>query len=59
MELRLLIAAVLKECPGIELAESCTDESMEFAPRLFIAPKGGKCELQNTRTGKIMGSSPL
>ncbi|KAF3095920.1 hypothetical protein TWF594_005046 [Orbilia oligospora] len=47
MELRLLIAVVLKLCPDIELAESCTDESMEFAPRLFIAPRGGKCELQS------------
>ncbi|KAF3200024.1 hypothetical protein TWF106_003514 [Orbilia oligospora] len=57
MELRLLIAVVLKLCPDIELAESCTDESMEFAPRLFIAPRGGKCELQNIGKGKFLNTN--
>ncbi|KAK6347376.1 hypothetical protein TWF718_005215 [Orbilia javanica] len=49
MILRLLAAVLLKECPYVDLAESCTDESMQFAPRLFVATKGGKCELQNTK----------
>ncbi|KAF3918209.1 hypothetical protein ABW20_dc0107163 [Dactylellina cionopaga] len=30
MELRLIVAIMLKECPNTALAESCTDESMEF-----------------------------
>ncbi|KAK6500454.1 hypothetical protein TWF481_010797 [Arthrobotrys musiformis] len=49
MILRLLAATILKQLPDVGLADSCTDESMEFAPRLFVAAKGGKCELQNRR----------
>ncbi|KAK6525367.1 hypothetical protein TWF694_005506 [Orbilia ellipsospora] len=46
MELRLLIALFFISCPKVGLADSCTDESMEFDPLVLITPKGHKCELK-------------
>ncbi|KAF3120211.1 hypothetical protein TWF594_003947 [Orbilia oligospora] len=49
MEMRLLIAVLLTEYPEVDLAESCTDESMEIVEFLCIKPRGGKCELKKKK----------
>ncbi|KAF3905687.1 hypothetical protein ABW20_dc0108743 [Dactylellina cionopaga] len=49
MELRLLAATLFMSCAGAELADSCTDESMEFVEYLAVRPKANKCELQKRR----------
>ncbi|KAF3902231.1 hypothetical protein ABW20_dc0102824 [Dactylellina cionopaga] len=50
MELRLLAATLLKSCPEATLADSCTDDSMEFVEYMSIRPKANKCELQKDRS---------
>ncbi|KAF3927103.1 hypothetical protein AA313_de0207183 [Arthrobotrys entomopaga] len=49
MELRLLAAVMLTYCPTTGLADSCTDESMEFENYFIVKPKGHKCELMKVR----------
>ncbi|KAK6334102.1 hypothetical protein TWF696_002604 [Orbilia brochopaga] len=46
IELRLIAALFLKECPDSVLAESCTDESMEFINYFNIKPSRNKCEVR-------------
>ena len=46
MELRLIAATMLTQCPDAVLADSCTDESMEFENYFVIKPKSHKCELK-------------
>ncbi|KAK6510305.1 hypothetical protein TWF481_005022 [Arthrobotrys musiformis] len=46
MELRIIVAAMLKECPNMSLADSCTDESMELEEFGALLPKARRCELQ-------------
>ncbi|KAK6341373.1 hypothetical protein TWF696_008451 [Orbilia brochopaga] len=48
-ELRLLVAGILSSCPDIELADSCTDDSMEVVDHLLINPKSHKCEVQKRK----------
>ncbi|POS73911.1 cytochrome P450 [Diaporthe helianthi] len=45
MELRLATALLFRECRGLRLAPSCTDESMEQLQWVFTGPRGGKCEM--------------
>lgn len=45
MQLRLAAALLFRECRGLRLAPSCTDESMEQVQWVFTAPRGGKCEM--------------
>jgi cytochrome P450 len=45
MELRLAAALLFRECRGLRLAPSCTDESMEQLQWVFTGPRGGKCEV--------------
>ncbi|KAF3274906.1 hypothetical protein TWF970_007609 [Orbilia oligospora] len=49
MELRLSVAMMLKYWGNAELADSCTDESMEIVERFLIHPKGNKLEIQNKK----------
>ncbi|KAK6537257.1 hypothetical protein TWF694_011450 [Orbilia ellipsospora] len=51
MELRILVATMFKMCPDLDLAESCTDESMEFENYLVLSPKGRKCEFKCSAGG--------
>jgi cytochrome P450 len=44
MELKLT-TTVLVSSYAIELAPSCSDESMAMTDHFLIIPKGGKCEL--------------
>jgi len=46
MELRLIAAAMLTQCEDAVLADSCTDESMEFENFFVVKPKSHKCELK-------------
>ncbi|KAF3319528.1 hypothetical protein TWF173_000152 [Orbilia oligospora] len=50
MELRLSVAMMLKYWGNAELADSCTDESMEIVERFLIHPKGNKLEMQNKKS---------
>ncbi|TGJ67746.1 hypothetical protein EYR41_006857 [Orbilia oligospora] len=50
MELRLSVAMMLKYWGNAELADSCTDESMEIMERFLIHPKGNKLETQNKKS---------
>ncbi|KAF3930399.1 hypothetical protein AA313_de0207786 [Arthrobotrys entomopaga] len=45
-EIRLLLATLITSCPDLQLGETCTDNCMEIEERVFIHPKGLKCELQ-------------
>lgn len=45
MELRLAGALLFRECRGLRLAESCTDDSMQQVQWVFTGPRGGKCEM--------------
>lgn len=45
MELRLAAALLFRECRGLRLSPSCTDDSMEQLQWVFTGPKGGKCEM--------------
>jgi hypothetical protein len=45
MELRLAAALLFRECRGLRLAPSCTDESMQQVQWVFTGPRGGKCEM--------------
>ncbi|KUI65941.1 hypothetical protein VM1G_02144 [Cytospora mali] len=45
MELRLAGALLFRECRGLRLSRSATDESMEQVMRVFTSAKGGKCEV--------------
>ncbi|EPS44433.1 hypothetical protein H072_1573 [Dactylellina haptotyla CBS 200.50] len=49
MELRLLAAVMLTYCPTTGLADTCTDESMEFENYFIVKPKSHKCELMKVR----------
>ncbi|KAK6523085.1 hypothetical protein TWF694_005983 [Orbilia ellipsospora] len=53
MELRLLVATLLQSCADVELADSCTDESMEFVEYMSVRPKANKCELRRRTTEKV------
>ncbi|KAJ6263440.1 Cytochrome P450 monooxygenase orf2 [Drechslerella dactyloides] len=46
IELRLIAATFLKECPDAVLAESCTDQSMEFINYFNIKPSGNRANYQ-------------
>ncbi|KAF3927799.1 hypothetical protein ABW20_dc0101177 [Dactylellina cionopaga] len=50
MELRLLGAVILRSCKDAVLADSCTDESMEFENYFIIQPKSHKCELMKGKS---------
>ncbi|KAF3207725.1 hypothetical protein TWF679_008289 [Orbilia oligospora] len=50
MELRLSVAMMLKYWGNVELADSCTDESMEIVERFLLYPKGNKLEIQNKKS---------
>ncbi|KAK6506174.1 hypothetical protein TWF506_011095 [Arthrobotrys conoides] len=50
MELRLGAAMMLKYWSNAELADSCTDESMELVERFLITSKGQKLELQKKKS---------
>ncbi|KAF2804136.1 cytochrome P450 monooxygenase-like protein [Mytilinidion resinicola] len=43
MELRYAAAMLFRECPGLRLSESTTEESMEFINFFLIAPKEHRC----------------
>lgn len=45
MELRYAVAFFFRECKGIHLVESATEESMEFENFFLIAPKAHRCEI--------------
>lgn len=45
MELRLAAAVLFRECRGLRLGTSVTDDSMEQVMRVFTSAKGGKCEV--------------
>lgn len=45
MELRLAAALLFRECRGLRLCKSVTDDSMEQVMRVFTSSKGGKCEV--------------
>ncbi|KAI8940226.1 hypothetical protein NX059_003930 [Plenodomus lindquistii] len=45
MELRYAVAFFFRECQGIRLAASTTQESMEFENFFLIAPKAHRCEI--------------
>lgn len=45
MELRLAGALLFRECRGLRLAASCTDDSMQQVQWVFTGPRGGKCEM--------------
>lgn len=45
MELRLAGALLFRECRGLRLSKSVTDDSMEQVMRVFTSAKGGKCEV--------------
>ncbi|KAF7197679.1 Cytochrome P450 monooxygenase, partial [Pseudocercospora fuligena] len=44
-ELRLATAEFFRRCPGSRLAESTTEDVMEFENFFLIAPRGHKCEV--------------
>ncbi|KAK6342446.1 hypothetical protein TWF718_007849 [Orbilia javanica] len=46
MELRLMVAMMLKYLHNVELADSATDDSMDFAELFMLHPKANKLELQ-------------
>ncbi|KAF3143958.1 hypothetical protein TWF594_005024 [Orbilia oligospora] len=50
MGLRLSVAMMLKYWGNAELADSCTNESMEIMERFLIHPKGNKLEIQNKKS---------
>lgn len=45
MELRLGAALLFRECRGLRLSKTTTDDSMEQVMRVFTTAKGGKCEV--------------
>lgn len=45
MEMRLAIALFFRECKGMRLGQGTTDESMEQVMRIFITPRGKKCDI--------------
>jgi cytochrome P450 len=46
MELRIAACLFFRECVGVKLAGSCTDESMEMENYFLIAPKSHRCEIR-------------
>jgi hypothetical protein len=45
MEIRYAAALLFRECKGLRLAESTTEESMEMLNHFLIAPKSHRCEV--------------
>lgn len=52
MELRLTAAMMLKYWGNANLADSCTDESMEMGEKFIIHPRDNKLELQKKKYTK-------